>query len=609
MAKRERKMSGACLASTFANAVLPQTAGYNINHLGKPKMFRFKNITIKSRLSIAIVSMSTLLLTIGSMGLYGMGKTQDEMLVMYQNSVLPAQQLSEIKKLLFRSRLRIADSLVNPSADGIQKSTEEVDRNIAGIAKRWESYLANEHLSREDRILTDKFAASERSFVAEGLIPTMAALRGHDLLLADNLMWGKVDTLYEPADDALQALMQMQSDDARQGYDDSVSRFEMTRNIGIALIAAGIALALWLGIALFLAITRPLQQALMLAGAVARGDLTRRIEVKSKDEIGQLLQALKDMNENLAGIVGEVRGTTESIASASQEIAQGNSDLSQHTEQQAASLEQTASSMEELTSTVRQNAENARQASQLAVNASGIAVKGGRVVGEVVDTMASISTSSKRIFDIIGVIEGIAFQTNILALNAAVEAARAGEQGRGFAVVAGEVRNLAQRSAVAAREIKSLIDDSVGKIDTGSRQVDQAGATMNEIVHAVRRVTDIMARISAASDEQSAGIEQVNQAIVQIDEVTQRNAALVEEAAAAAEAMQDQAGTLVEAVSMFKLEATRERARPAAAKSAITRHAVKSPIALVPIRAGLKLVESEADMDRDSKKFKSLLRA
>jgi methyl-accepting chemotaxis protein-1 (serine sensor receptor) len=571
-------------------------------------MFKFKNLTIKLRLTMAIVSMSILLLTIGSMGLYGMGKTKDEMLVIYQNSVLPAQQLSEIKKLLFRSRLRIADSLVNPSSDGVVKSTDQVEKNIAEIAKLWGAYLTNGYLSREDKVLTDKFAASEKLFETEGLIPTMAALRDHNLSLADSLMWEKVDTLYEPADDALQVLMQMQSDDALQEYNDSVSRFETTRNIGITLIVAGIALALWLGITLFLAITRPLQQALMLAGAVAQGDLTRRIEVKSKDEIGQLLQALKDMNENLVGIFGEVRSTSESIATASQEIAQGNSDLSQRTEEQASSLEETASSMEELTSTVRQNAENAKQANQLATSASDVAVKGGKVVGEVVDTMASISASSRKIMDIISVIEGIAFQTNILALNAAVEAARAGEQGRGFAVVAGEVRNLAQRSAAAAKEIKGLIDDSVGKVDAGSKQVDQAGATMNEIVRAVKRVTDIMAEIAAASNEQSAGIEQVNQAIIQMDEVTQQNAALVEEAAAAAEAMQDQANTLMGAVSMFKLASDKGGMRTVVAKPAtqpVILHSASRTLA--PPRSERKLSKANVDKEGEGRRLERAL--
>jgi methyl-accepting chemotaxis protein len=574
---------------------------------GKHKMFKLKDVTIKLRLTIAVVSLSILLLTIGSMGLYGMGKTKDGMLVMYQNSVLPAQQLSEIKKLLFRSRLRIADSLVNPSSGGIEKSTDEVEKNIARISKLWEAYLANEYLSREDKVLTDKFAASEKLFVTEGLVPTMTALRSHSLLLADNLMWEKVDTLYEPADDALQALMQMMSDDARQNYADSVSRFEITRNIAIALIAAGFALALWLGIGLFLAITRPLQQALKLAGAVAQGDLTQRIDVKVRDEFGQLLQALKDMNDSLSGIVGEVRNTTESVTAASQEIAQSNSELSHRTEQQASTLEETASSMEELTTTVRQNAKNARHANQLAANASDIAVKGGHVVDEVVDTMAAISTSSRKIVDIISVIEGIAFQTNILALNAAVEAARAGEQGRGFAVVAGEVRNLAQRSAAAAKEIKALIGDSVNKIDAGSKQVDHAGVTMNEIVHAVKRVTGIMAEISAASDEQSAGIGQVNQAIVHMDEVTQRNAALVEEAAAAAEAMQDQANTLAEAVSMFKLGETKESTRQVTVNPLRSRQAVKSAV-IVPLKKGQELAKFRTQTDDDREEIESLVR-
>ena len=316
-------------------------------------------------------------------------------------------------------------------------------------------------------------------------------------------------------------------------------------------------------------ITKPMLEALKLARAVAEGDLSMKIEVKSTDEIGQLLQALKDMDNSLIGIVGSVRSSTESINTSSDELAQSDADLSQRTEEQASSLEETASSMEELTSTVRQNADNAKQASQLAANASDIAVKGGKVVDDVVLTMASISESSKKIVDIISVIEGIAFQTNILALNAAVEAARAGEQGRGFAVVAGEVRNLAQRSAAAAKEIKTLIGDSVGKVEIGSKQVDQAGATMNEIVHAVKHVTDIMAEIAAASNEQSAGIDQVNQAITQMDEVTQQNAAMVEEAAAAAEAMHRQAEMLMNAVSIFKLETGTAHAQLAAAKVAV----------------------------------------
>jgi len=271
--------------------------------------------------------------------------------------------------------------------------------------------------------------------------------------------------------------------------------------------------------------------------------------------MGQLMQALKDMNGSLAKIVGEVRSGTETIATASGQISRGNLDLSSRTEQQASSLEETASAMEELTGTVRQNSDNARQANTLALSASEVAVKGGAVVSQVVDTMGSINESARKIVDIIGVIDGIAFQTNILALNAAVEAARAGEQGRGFAVVATEVRNLAQRSAAAAKEIKTLIGDSVDKVVAGAKLVDQAGATMNEIVESVRHVTEIMSEITSASQEQTAGIEQVNQAISQMDQATQQNAALVEEAAAAAASMQDQAGSLVEVVGLFKLNA------------------------------------------------------
>ena len=297
----------------------------------------------------------------------------------------------------------------------------------------------------------------------------------------------------------------------------------------------------------------PLEKAITIARRVADGDLTSVVVVESKDETGMLLQSLSDMNESLKKIVGEVRSSTDSISTASQQIASGNADLSQRTEEQASSLEETASSMEELTSTVMQNAENAKQANHLAAGASEVAVKGGSVIGKVVTTMSSINDSSKKIVDIISVIDGIAFQTNILALNAAVEAARAGEQGRGFAVVAAEVRTLAQRSAAAAKEIKQLIGDSVHEVESGTKLVDEAGKTMERIVASVKQVTDIMKEIAAASQEQSSGIEEVNQAITQMDQVTQQNAALVEEGAAAAESMTEQAQSLVRAVAVFKL--------------------------------------------------------
>jgi methyl-accepting chemotaxis protein-2 (aspartate sensor receptor) len=317
-----------------------------------------------------------------------------------------------------------------------------------------------------------------------------------------------------------------------------------------------VALALF-AVVLFLlvrtVVSRPLARAEEAATRIAQGDLDVHLEIHNKDEIGLVLRSLNGISQNLSNVVGQVRRGAEQITSASGEIASGNLDLSQRTEEQASSLEETAASMEQLSSAVKQNADNAAQANQMALAASGIAAKGGEVVAQVVDTMGSINQSSRKIVDIISVIDGIAFQTNILALNAAVEAARAGEQGRGFAVVASEVRNLAQRSATAAKEIKALIDDSVSKVDVGSKQVEQAGTTMQEVVDSVRRVTDIMAEISSASEEQRAGIGQVHEAIAQMDQVTQQNAALVEEAAAAAHALQDQAHELEDVVKTFKL--------------------------------------------------------
>jgi methyl-accepting chemotaxis protein len=304
-------------------------------------------------------------------------------------------------------------------------------------------------------------------------------------------------------------------------------------------------------------VTKPLRLATAAAERLANGDLTVQLAPASQDEIGQLMSAMNGISSGLARVVATIRDGTEQVATASAQIAAGNQDLSSRTEHQAGSLEETASSMEELTATVRQNADNAREANDLASSASSVAVKGGDVVAQVVSTMGEINASSKKIVDIIGVIDSIAFQTNILALNAAVEAARAGEQGRGFAVVASEVRSLAQRSAEAAREIKSLIGDSVDKVETGSKLVGMAGQTMNDVVASVKKVTDIMGDIMAATQEQSVGIDEVNQAIVSMDKVTQQNAALVEEAAAAAQSMQEMAGTLAQSVSVFKLGAVR----------------------------------------------------
>ena len=350
------------------------------------------------------------------------------------------------------------------------------------------------------------------------------------------------------------------TDDELAAFEKSVLSSAETSQWVLA-IGAGASLVLGLLFAVWAtrSITTPVQRAVEAAEEISKGNLSLRIDAQGKDEAARLLRALSEMQESLSRIVGHVREGSQSVAVASSEIASGNNDLSARTEQQASALQQTAASMEQLNSTVRQNADNARQANQLAMSASTVAVQGGEVVSQVVETMKGINDSSRKISDIIGVIDGIAFQTNILALNAAVEAARAGEQGRGFAVVASEVRSLAGRSAEAAKQIKTLINDSVERVEHGTSLVDQAGTTMTEVVGAIKRVTDLMGEISAASNEQSQGVSQVGEAVTQMDQVTQQNAALVEEMAAAASSLNNQAQDLVDTVAFFKLAAGEER--------------------------------------------------
>ena len=356
----------------------------------------------------------------------------------------------------------------------------------------------------------------------------------------------------------------------KQAFAESSATYKRAQTWVVGVIIVAIVIGMILAIWLARIVSTPLQEAVEFAESIAHGDLTRNIVPSSACETGQLIQALSEMNSSLLKVVGEVRLGTGQIHDAATEIANGNLNLSQRTEEQASSLEETASSMEEITSTIKHNSDNARQANILAQSATSVAEKGGGVVSEVVTTMNSINESSRKIVDIISVIDGIAFQTNILALNAAVEAARAGEQGRGFAVVASEVRSLAQRSASAAKEIKELINDSVEKVSQGSRLVDSAGSTMQEVVESVKRVSDMISEITAAGQEQSTGVDQINNAIMQMDGVTQQNAALVEEAAAAAATLQEQAENLVKVVSVFKLDHNQFNAAPKAARPAQT---------------------------------------
>ncbi|WP_019143413.1 methyl-accepting chemotaxis protein [Noviherbaspirillum massiliense] len=515
-----------------------------------------KNLSIKFRLIFVLSFLSFLLVAGGVIGIVSLSVANDAMKTLYEDRMIPVGQLGQIADLLDTNQLIVAKALTD-EPDEAARLMASVEANLQKTNKVWERYMAT-YLTPEEKQLADKFAASRKKFTDEALVLAVTAIRTGQIPDAHTIVHEDMEKLYAPVKEGITKLIQLQMEVARTQFESSQTAYHLVRNSCIAGILFGLVLALVIGVRLVTGITRPLNKAVKVAAAVAAGDLTHRIEVRRQDETGQLLQALKDMNSGLSRMVSMVRTGTDTIATASSQIAAGNHDLSSRTEQQASSLEETASSMEELTSTVKQNADNARQANQLAVSASGVAVKGGQVVAQVVDTMQAIHAASKKIVDIIGVIDGIAFQTNILALNAAVEAARAGEQGRGFAVVASEVRTLAQRSAAAAKEIKVLIDDSVHKVDEGSQLVTQAGSTMDEIVDSVQKVTDIMGEILAATQEQSAGIEQVNQAIGQMDQVTQQNAALVEEAAAAAASMQEQAENLAQSVSVFRVEGQHE---------------------------------------------------
>ena len=515
---------------------------------------KFADLKIGVRLGIGFASLLLLLAVVAGIGIWRLQAVGETSRQMSEEDLKMARITTEWSGLAEITGARSVAALKAGDAEGTQFFLDI----IATTTKRGvdlQRQLREMLVEPEGKAMLEE-ALRRRATYRTSLDAAFVAKGAGDLDEANRLMKEEV----QPKLNALTESQAMLRNHFQRNLDLRAEQVQSIYRTGrtwlLALSAFAFVIGAGLTVLIARSITRPIAQAVRVAQTVAGGDLTSRISVTGRDEVGELLRALHDMNQNLVQIVDQVRSGTDTIATASEQIAMGNLDLSSRTEQQASSLEETASSMEELTVTVRQNADHARQASQLALSASEVAVKGGAVVAQVVETMGSINDSSRKMTEIIGVIDGIAFQTNILALNAAVEAARAGEQGRGFAVVAAEVRSLAQRSAAAAKEIKTLIEHSSGRVDSGSTLVAQAGTTMGDVVASVKRVTDIMAEISAASQEQSAGIEQVNQAILQMDTVTQQNAALVEEAAAAAGTMQEQASSLARAVSAFTLHDT-----------------------------------------------------
>nr|WP_316639710.1 methyl-accepting chemotaxis protein [uncultured Roseateles sp.] len=510
------------------------------------------NLRISTRLLLLIGLLSAMLVGVGGLGLLGISHANEALKSVFEDRAVPIGQLGEIQAHLLRNRLAVATALVTPTSEVISDRAAQVEANIATIGKIWDAYMVTK-LTPETETLAKLFAADRKKFVQEGLLPAVQALRANDVKEAQRVVTEAIRPLFVPVEKGIVALNKLQLDEAHKQYAEAAERYVVIRAVSIASIVGGLLLGGLFGLLIARSITVPMNRAKAAAERVADGDLTVDLRGEGKDETAELLRALAGMKDNLVRIVSGVRSNADSVATASSQIAQGNLDLSQRTEEQASALEETAASMEQLGSTVKQNADNAKQANQLALSASMVATRGGEDVSKVVATMKDINESSRKIADIIGVIDGIAFQTNILALNAAVEAARAGEQGRGFAVVASEVRSLAGRSAAAAREIKSLITASVERVEQGTALVGQAGVTMTEVASSIKRVTDIVGEISAASTEQSAGVSQVGEAVSLMDQVTQQNAALVEESAAAAESLKAQALLLVQAVAVFKL--------------------------------------------------------
>jgi methyl-accepting chemotaxis protein len=518
------------------------------------QVLALKKLHIQGKLMLLISLLCVLMSGIGALGLYGMNDSNQGLRTVYEDRTIPLGQLSTVVRLLQQNRLLISEAIHAPGTEQFGNVAGAVARNIAEDQKTWQAYSST-YLTPDESRLASQLATDRNNFIQRGLIAAMAALNAGDVDELKRLEREVISTQFAPVQQGIDTLIQLQLDISQQEADSAQTRFTFMRNSIIGALLLGIMLSFFAARLLIRAISGPLHGAVNMAKEIAAGNLSTHVESKSNDEIGQMQHALTVMKKSLGNIISGVRQSAEMIASASSQIASGNDDLSQRTEAQASTLEETAANMKHLTATVKNNAKNLEQARELARIASDTALRGGDAMVQVVGSMHSIASGSKKITDITSLINSIAFQTNILALNAAVEAARAGEQGRGFAVVAAEVRNLAQRSAAAARAIKDLIDDSVAQVERGTEQVANARKTIDDIVDQVQQVTTIMNEISIASAEQGSGILQVNQAIMQMDDVTQQNAALVQQAAAAATALQQQGHALVQTMGVFRLSA------------------------------------------------------
>ena len=559
----------------------------------------FSRLKIGQRLYLGFAAVLALLVAMTALAFVSLEAAQrdTERIVDMERRSINTAEWSQGTRLNINRVMAVAKSGNDPAVDAYFKPLmAETSTRISEVQKSLEAEISSE----KGKALLVDIGAARSDYIALRK-QYFSALGGGDLVAADQMLLNALMPAAHRYSDLQEKLLSYQQALVEEAVQESDATIQRQLLLLAAMAGFTLLLAAWIAWSLTRSVTRPVGEALQMAHAVAQGDLTRAVVTQRHDELGDLIRALAAMKDSLLQTVTQVRSATDSINMASYEIASGNQDLSARTEQAASSLEETAASMEQLTSTVRNSADAARQANQLAASASEIAVRGGQVVGEVVTTMDAINHSSKKISDIIGVIDGIAFQTNILALNAAVEAARAGEQGRGFAVVAGEVRNLAQRSAEAAQEIKGLIGTSVDKVEAGSRLVADAGQTMSEIVGSVQRVSDIIGEITAAAGEQSDGIGQVNVAVNQLDQMTQQNAALVEQSAAAAESLKDQATRLTQVVQIFRLDGAvaaggRSPApglppggKPATRKLASATSASMAALASVPPKAPLEL--------------------